>query len=93
MARKSPAVLLGRKDLIDAAMYNSAPWEGAVCRPMKVGKEEIMGVLAAIDYWSKADIAAIDKNWQRQLERIAKLVRDGTRSPDGHRDPAPGGGG
>ena len=67
-------VLLGRKDLIDAALYNTNPWEGSICRPMKVGKEEIMGVLAAIDYWSKADIAAIDKVWQRQMERIAKLV-------------------
>ena len=45
-------VLLGRKDLIDAALYNSSPWEGAVCRPMKVGKEEIMGMLAAIEYWA-----------------------------------------
>ncbi len=68
-------VLLGRKDLIDAALYNTNPWEGSICRPMKVGKEEIMGVLAAIDYWSKADIAAIDKVWQRQMERIAKLVQ------------------
>src|ERR1700722_11584834 len=46
-------VLMGRKDLIDAALYNTNPWEGSICRPMKVGKEEIMGVLAAIDYWSK----------------------------------------
>src|ERR1700723_3583863 len=67
-------VLLGRKDLIEAALYNTNPWEGSICRPMKVGKEEIMGVLAAIDYWSRADIAAIDKVWQRQMERIAKLV-------------------
>ena len=67
-------LLLGRKDLITAARYNSSPWEGAICRPMKVGKEEIMGILAAVDYWSKADIAAINKVWQRQMERIAKLV-------------------
>ena len=33
----------GRKDLIEAALMNSAPREGAVCRPMKVGKEEIIG--------------------------------------------------
>jgi len=32
-------LLLGRKDLIEAALANSSPWEGAVCRPMKVGKE------------------------------------------------------
>ena len=67
-------VLLGRKDLIEAALYNTNPWEGSICRPMKVGKEEIMGVIAAINYWSTADIAAIDKVWQRQMERIAKLV-------------------
>jgi len=67
-------VLLGRKDLIDAAMANSAPWEGAVCRAMKVGKEEIMGVLAAIEYWSKADLNALNKIWQGRVERVAKLV-------------------
>src|ERR1700734_3594710 len=67
-------VLLGRKDLIDAALYNSSPWEGAVCRPMKVGKEEIMGVLAAIDYWSHADLDALNKEWQKRVERIQKLV-------------------
>ena len=67
-------VLLGRKDLIDAAMANSAPWEGAVCRAMKVGKEEIMGVLAAVEYWSKADLNALNKTWQGRVERVAKLV-------------------
>src|SRR5215467_4542277 len=33
-------LLLGRKDLIESALLNSNPREGAVCRPMKVGKEE-----------------------------------------------------
>jgi len=36
-------LLLGRKDLIEAALLNSSPREGAVCRPMKVGKEEVIG--------------------------------------------------
>jgi uncharacterized pyridoxal phosphate-dependent enzyme len=67
-------VLLGRKDLIEAALYNSSPWEGAVCRAMKVGKEEIIGVLAAIDYWSQADLDALNKEWQKRVERIQKLV-------------------
>jgi seryl-tRNA(Sec) selenium transferase len=67
-------VLLGRKDLIDAALANSNPWEGAVCRPMKVGKEEIMGIVAAIEYWSRADPAALNKEWQSRVERIEKLV-------------------
>ena len=67
-------LLLGRKDLIDAALANSDPWEGAVCRPMKVGKEEVMGLLAALKYWSNADLTAIGKESQNRLARIAKLV-------------------
>src|SRR5579871_4597526 len=39
-------LLLGRKDLIEAALKHSCPYEGAVCRAMKVGKEEIIGMLA-----------------------------------------------
>ncbi len=71
---QASGVLLGRKDLITAAKYNCDPWEGAICRPMKFGKEEIMALLAAIDYWSHADLAALDKEWQSRVERIAKLV-------------------
>ena len=44
-------LLLGRKDLIDAALMNSAPREGSVCRAMKVGKEEIIGCLTALETW------------------------------------------
>ncbi len=67
-------LLLGRKDLIDAALANSSPWEGSVCRPMKVGKEEIMGILAAVDYWSRTDLAALNKEWESRVKRIEKLV-------------------
>src|ERR1700760_546875 len=67
-------ILLGRKTLIEAALANCSPWEGAVCRPMKVGKEEIIGMLAAIEYWSHADLAALNKEWQSRVERIARLV-------------------
>ena len=71
---QSSGVLLGRKDLIDAAMANTSPWEGAICRSMKVGKEEVMGVLAAIDYWSHTDIGPQMKQWQISVERIKKLI-------------------
>ena len=67
-------LLIGRKDLIDAAMANSCPWEGSVCRAMKVGKEEVMGILAAVDYWSRADLGKLNTEWQRRVQRIAKLV-------------------
>jgi L-seryl-tRNA(Ser) seleniumtransferase len=68
-------ILLGRKNLIDAALANNNPWEGAVCRPLKVGKEEIVGILAAVEYWSHADLGALNKEWKSRVERIAKLVQ------------------
>ncbi len=60
---QSSGILLGRKDLIEAALANSNPWEGAVCRPMKVGKEEIMGCLAAVETWLKMDVPKLNKEW------------------------------
>jgi L-seryl-tRNA(Ser) seleniumtransferase len=67
-------VLLGRQDLIEAALAQCNPWEGAVCRAMKVGKEEIVGVLTAIETWTKLDLDELNKQWSRRVERIAKLV-------------------
>jgi uncharacterized pyridoxal phosphate-dependent enzyme len=67
-------LLLGRKDLIEAALANCSPWEGAVCRAMKVGKEEIMGCLAAVEAWKKKDLNALDKAWTARVNRIAKLA-------------------
>jgi L-seryl-tRNA(Ser) seleniumtransferase len=67
-------ILLGRKDLIQAALAQCNPWEGAVCRPMKVGKEEIIGVLAAVESWTKQDLDALNKEWSKRVERIAKVV-------------------
>ena len=68
-------LLLGRKDLIDAALANSNPWEGAVCRPMKVGKEEIIGCLAAVEAWYHMDVNTLNKEWQGRVDRIQKLIQ------------------
>lgn len=67
-------LLLGRKDLIEAALYNTNPWEGAVCRPMKVGKEEIVGCLAAVEAWFKMDLNALNREWMGRVERVSKIV-------------------
>jgi L-seryl-tRNA(Ser) seleniumtransferase len=67
-------LLLGRKDLIEAAMANTSPWEGAVCRAMKVGKEEVMGCLAAVEAWEKMDLSALNREWSRTVKRVATLV-------------------
>jgi len=67
-------LLLGRKDLIEAAMLNTSPWEGAVCRAMKVGKEEIMGCLAAVEAWEKLDLNTLNRQWNERALRIQKVV-------------------
>jgi seryl-tRNA(Sec) selenium transferase len=67
-------LLLGRKDLIEAALANTSPWEGAVCRGMKVGKEEVMGVLAAVEAWTRMDLGALNRLWERRVKRIATMV-------------------
>ncbi|HTM36620.1 MAG TPA: hypothetical protein VL156_07725 [Terriglobales bacterium] len=67
-------LLLGRKDLIEAALLNCSPREGAVCRPMKVGKEEIIGCLTALETWLKIDEKKLYAEWQTRIDRIRKLV-------------------
>jgi L-seryl-tRNA(Ser) seleniumtransferase len=67
-------LLLGRRDLIEAGWAQSCPWEGAVCRAMKVGKEEIMGLLAAIEAWKKYDLAALDREWTKRVKKIGDLA-------------------
>jgi uncharacterized pyridoxal phosphate-dependent enzyme len=67
-------LLLGRKDLIEAALMNCNPREGAVCRPMKVGKEEIIGCLTALETWLKLDEKKLYAEWNGRVDRIRKLV-------------------
>ena len=67
-------LLLGRKDLIEAALLNSNPREGAVCRPMKIGKEEIIGCLTALETWLKTDETKLYAAWNARIDRIRKLV-------------------
>lgn len=68
-------VLFGRKDLIEAALRNGSPYEGAICRPMKVGKEEIVGVLAAYEWSAKRDYKADCRMWEARMRHIADEVR------------------
>ena len=53
---------------------NCAPREGAVCRPMKVGKEEIIGCLTALETWLKIDEKKLYAEWDDRIDRIRKLV-------------------
>lgn len=67
-------LLLGRKDLIEAALMNSSPVEGAVCRPMKVGKEEIIGCLTAVEKWLTIDLDSLYDDQDKKIKRIEAML-------------------
>ena len=67
---QSAGLLLGRKDLVKAAWVHSAPHHG-YARAMKVGREEMIGMLAAVENWVARDHAAEWKQWVARCEFIA----------------------
>ncbi len=70
---QAAGLLLGRKDLVHAAWVHSAPHHG-FARSMKVGKEEAMGMLMAVEMWMKRDHDAEWKRWTSWLEYSARRV-------------------
>jgi uncharacterized pyridoxal phosphate-dependent enzyme len=70
---QSAGILLGQKDLVQAAWLNGAPHH-AFGRSLKVGKEEIMGMLAAVEMWAKRDHQAEWKVWESWLAYISNQV-------------------
>jgi L-seryl-tRNA(Ser) seleniumtransferase len=67
-------LLLGRKDLIEAAYANSAP-HNRFARIAKVGKEEIVGLLTAVEiYLNGRDHEAERKEHHAMLERVARRL-------------------
>jgi L-seryl-tRNA(Ser) seleniumtransferase len=66
-------LLLGRRDLVKAAWANASPHQ-AVGRPLKVGREQIVGALVAAECWFARDRAQIGKTWARDLAAIAAAV-------------------
>ena len=71
---QAAGLLLGEKNLLQAAWANSAPHH-AFGRSLKVGKEEIMGMLAAVEMWVKRDHQAEWKQWESWLETISDSVK------------------
>src|SRR5262244_2708793 len=67
-------LLLGKKDLIGAAKKNNSPNSNTVGRGMKVAKEEIIGLVAAVDWFLKQDDAAMEAEYRRRAEVIAKQL-------------------
>jgi L-seryl-tRNA(Ser) seleniumtransferase len=73
---QSAGLLLGRKDLIEAARLNCSPNSDSIGRGMKVNKEEMLGMMVAVETYLKRDAAAEWKEWERR----AKVITDSVAS-------------
>jgi len=72
---QASGLLLGRKDLIRAAARNMSP-NHAIGRPMKVGKEEIIGLMRAVELYLERDHEEEWQCWEARIDHIAAAVAD-----------------
>jgi uncharacterized pyridoxal phosphate-dependent enzyme len=70
---QTAGLVLGRKDLVRAAWVHSAPHHGFT-RSLKVGKEDAIGMLMAVEMWVKRDHDAEWKRWTGWLDHISQRV-------------------
>ena len=71
---QNAGLLLGRKDLIAAAAASNNPFDG-VGRGMKVAKEQIVGMVAAVDWFLSQSDAGLEKEFRRRADRIATHLK------------------
>lgn len=73
---QNAGLLLGRKNLIAAATTNNSPNDDVVGRGMKVAKEQIVGMVAAVDWFLSQTDAGLEAEFRRRADRIAAALKD-----------------
>jgi L-seryl-tRNA(Ser) seleniumtransferase len=68
---QSAGLLLGRADLIQAARMNTSPNSDTIGRGLKVNKEEMLGMMVAVEMFLKRDADAEWSEWERRAKTIA----------------------
>jgi L-seryl-tRNA(Ser) seleniumtransferase len=69
-------LLLGRKDLIEAGRRNANPYCGTIGRMMKVSKEDMVALLAAVERYVRLDHRAEWREFERRLGVIEQALQD-----------------
>jgi seryl-tRNA(Sec) selenium transferase len=67
-------LLLGREELVRCALLNNSPYEDTLGRGQKVGKEEICGMVKAIELYLNEDHDALNREWQKRLDAISQRL-------------------
>ncbi|HEY4902420.1 MAG TPA: aminotransferase class V-fold PLP-dependent enzyme [Candidatus Sulfotelmatobacter sp.] len=65
-------LLIGRKEMVANALLNNSPHEDTIGRSQKVGKEEILGMVKAVEVFLSEDHDALAKEWQGRLEKMSQ---------------------
>ena len=73
-APQSSGLLLGRRNLIEAARLHSTPNDN-IGRGMKVGKEEIIGLIVALERYVKTDHVAETERWNARARRVVRALQ------------------
>jgi uncharacterized pyridoxal phosphate-dependent enzyme len=68
-------LLIGKSELVANALLNSCPHEDTIGRNQKVGKEEIVGMVKAVELYLQEDHEALNREWQRRLDYIASQLK------------------
>lgn len=71
---QSCGLLYGRSDLIQAARLNGPPNADAIGRGMKVNKEEMLGMMVALESYLKRDNQADWREWEKRVNTIRNGV-------------------
>lgn len=71
---QSAGLLLGRPDLIEAAQLNTAPYSDSIARGMKVNKEEMIGMMVALELFIKRDYESDMREYHRRVKIITDAV-------------------
>jgi L-seryl-tRNA(Ser) seleniumtransferase len=72
---QNAGLLLGRKNLIAAATDNNSPNDDVVGRGMKVAKEQIVGMVAAVDWFLSQSDAEFEAEFRLRADRIAAALK------------------
>ncbi len=67
-------LLIGKSELVASALLNSCPHEDTIGRNQKVGKEEIVGMVKAVELFLQEDHESLNREWQRRLDYISSQV-------------------
>lgn len=71
---QSAGLLLGRRNLIEAARLHAPPRGATIGRGMKVNKEEVLAMMVAVERYVNMDHEKQWGRWESQIQHIADVV-------------------